>query len=205
MDNLNAVDGLVLLIFGLSIIFGLMRGFVKEAISLASWIAAAIVASTFASPLARHFSGVSTAAQTTVGSAMSLGNSVSLMTLAICFVVLFIGTLFIGSIIGYILSGAVSMTGLGFLNRILGAAFGFARGYLMVIIFMFVAELTPMGSQQAWAQSTFVQQFQPTVVWFAGLVNPELAQLKALGTSAVQKLGGSATQGYSSVMQGISK
>jgi membrane protein required for colicin V production len=195
---MNPVDILVIIIFALSMLWGFMRGFIKEAVSLISWIAAAIIASTFASPLAQHFGSTTTAVQSAVGSA-TLAQPISLAAIAISFVVIFVAVLFAGSIIGYILAGAVSVTGLGILNRILGAGFGFARGYIMVIIFMFIAELTPMGAQAAWAQSQFVIAFAPAVAWFSNEVQPGIQQLKAYGTS----LGNSATQGYSAVIQGV--
>jgi membrane protein required for colicin V production len=199
---MNPVDIMVIIIFALSILWGFMRGFIKEAMSLVSWIAAAIIASTFASPLAQHFSGTTSAVQSAVGSA-TMAQPITIAAIAISFVVIFVAVLFAGSIVGYILAGAVSVTGLGFFNRILGAAFGFARGYIMVIIFMFVAELTPMGSQPAWAQSEFVIAFAPAVVWFTNEVQPGIQELKVYGTTAVQNLGNTATQGYSSVIQSV--
>jgi membrane protein required for colicin V production len=202
MADLNAIDCLVLVIFGLSILWGLLRGFLKEVVSVLSWIAAAIIATTFASPLASHFAGATSAVQSAVNSP-NLAHPISLMTLAICFVVLFVGTLFIGSIVGYILAGASTVGGLGFINRILGAAFGFVRGYIMVIIFMFVAELTPLGSEPVWSQSEFVKDFQPTVMWFSNLVQPGIEQIKSLGSSAMQNMGSSVQEGYSNVMQSV--
>jgi membrane protein required for colicin V production len=199
---MNPVDIMVIIIFALSMLWGFMRGFIKEAISLVSWIAAAIIASTFASPLAAHFGSTTAAMQSAVGSA-TMAQPISLAAIAIAFIVIFVAVLFAGSIIGYILAGAVSVTGLGFINRILGAGFGFARGYIMVIIFMFVCELTPMGAQPAWSQSQFVADFAPAVAWFSNIVQPGIAQIKAYGTSAVQNLGNTATQGYSAVIQGV--
>lgn len=192
MSNLNAVDFIVLLILAFSTIMGIMRGFLKEIISVVSWVAAAFVAMTFASPVAAHFSGgAGAAAQSAVGSSVNVAQPVTVLTIGISFLVLFVGTLFIGSIVGYLFSGAGTASGLGFFNRILGAGFGLVRGYVMVIIFMFVAELTPMGGLPEWTQSQFVKSFQPTVQWFGNLVQPGLDSLKALGASAVQSVGGS--------------
>jgi membrane protein required for colicin V production len=204
MSNLNAVDFLVLIIFALSILAGMMRGFLKEAISVASWIAAAFVASTFANPLAARFSGAaSQAAQSAAGSSVNVGQSITVLAIGISFIVLFVLTLFVGSIIGYLFSGAASSTGLGFFNRILGAGFGFARGYIMVIVFMFVCELTPIGAQPAWGQSTFVQSFQPTVKWFSDWVQPGLQSLESMGSAAYQRVTGGAGSSVTNAIQNV--
>jgi membrane protein required for colicin V production len=202
MSGLNPIDILIVLIFVLSMVFGLIRGFLKEVISVLSWIAATLVAMTFASPMAAHFAGTSSEVTNTVGA--SAAHSVSLVALGICFVVLFILTLFIGSIVGYVLSSVVNSVGLGFVNRILGACFGLLRGFILVIIFMFIAELTPLGSQPAWAQSVLVQDFQPTVAWFSNLVQPGIAALKAKSSSALQGVQGAAESTYSNAVNSIS-
>ena len=202
MSGLNPVDCMIILIFLLSMVWGLMKGFLKEVISVLSWIAATLVAMTFASPLATHFGGSTAAVTNTVGA--SAAHPISLVALGICFIILFIATLFIGSIIGYILSGIVNSVGLGFVNRILGAVFGFFRGIIFVVIFMFIAELTPLGSQPAWAQSALVQKFQPTVAWFSNLVQPGIAALKAKSASAMQGAQGTAESTYTNAVQSIS-
>lgn len=194
MSNFNSVDCIMLLIVAFSMLAGLTRGFMKEAISLVSWIAAAFVASTFAAPLASHFSGgAASTVQGVVGSSVNVSQPITYVALAISFIVLFIGTLFIGSIVGYMFSGVSSVSGLGVINRILGSAFGLARGLLVVIVVMFLCELTPVAAQEAWAQSQFVNSLQPYVNQFAAFVEPQLQSIKALGTSAVQGVTGQAS------------
>src|ERR1041385_2992010 len=55
MSNLNWVDIVILVIFFASVLAGLIRGFVKEIISLVTWIAAFFIATMFASKLAAWF------------------------------------------------------------------------------------------------------------------------------------------------------
>jgi membrane protein required for colicin V production len=47
------------------------------------------------------------------------------------FVVVFVGVMLLGSLIGFILSKLLKVTGLSFFDRVLGAAFGILRGVLM--------------------------------------------------------------------------
>jgi membrane protein required for colicin V production len=202
----NSVDYLVLAIFAISILAGLMRGFVKEAISLATWFVAGYIAATFASPLAAMFSGsVQTSAQSVVGSNVNVATGINVMALGISFVALFLGTMLAGSIINYMVSGVFNAGGLGILNRLLGGAFGAVRGYIIVILFMFLAELTPMGAQTAWTQSQFVNSFAPTVTWFGNVVQPGLLYIKTNGAAAISNIAGQGQQTLTGAISNFGK
>ena len=47
MESLNVFDWILVAIIAVSCVFGLLRGFVKELLSLASWVAAFFVARLF--------------------------------------------------------------------------------------------------------------------------------------------------------------
>ncbi len=218
MSDFNFVDLIILAIFGISILAGLVRGLLKELISLLSWVAASIIASLFASKLAASFSGSGTEIQSVVtstaggaggtASAASV-QAVSMLALGASFLALFVLTLIAGSIVNYIITSATEGRGIGLTNRLFGGAFGAARAFVVVVMLMFVTELTPVSSQSFWTSSQFVSAFQPSVDWFSGIVSPEIQALKAQAEQAVQGVGGSIQQGVTggvqSIYQGIAK
>jgi membrane protein required for colicin V production len=201
---LNAVDYFVLFIFGMSILAGYMRGLVKELVALITWVVATAVSTLFAGKLAAAFSGTSgstaQAGLTSAGvSGIDISHPMSMLAIGASFVTLFIATMVIGYIVSTLITGLAAGVSASLSNRFFGALFGLCRGFLIVIILMFLAELTPMGSQPAWGQSQFVKSFQPVVSWIEQLVHPGLEDILKRTESAVQGVSGGAA-GVSGVL-----
>ncbi|OGT46148.1 MAG: hypothetical protein A3E83_04300 [Gammaproteobacteria bacterium RIFCSPHIGHO2_12_FULL_41_20] len=182
MAILNWVDYLVLSIFLGSVFVGLRRGLVKEVVSLAALVIAVIVAILFANPLANLFTASQPVQSVINSTSSSLGidsaHPVSYVALGLSYIILFVATLIVGGIVGSSISYAVEATGIGIANRVFGGAFGIVRGFIITVVVMFLIELTPLAEQSVWTQSQFVNSFQPSVSWLAGLVSPSLANLK---------------------------
>ena len=183
MSNLNWVDYIVLAIFFFSILAGLTRGLVREVVSLVTLIAAFAVAIMFSSQLAAVFTNTAVV-QSVVNQAsgaigVNTAQPVSYMALGISFGLLFAGTVIVGAIIGYCLNIAFQTGILGIGNRLLGAVFGLARGFIINLVIIFLVQLSPLSSEAWWQQSYFVGVFQPAVVWLGDFVSPSLANLKA--------------------------
>lgn len=196
MTNLNWVDLSVLAIFLLSMLAGLMRGFVKEIIGLIAWVAAFIIACLFASRLASAFTSSNTVQSAMTNSSMNLAEPVSLVSLGISFVCIFVVVLIIGKVISFIISGAVEGTGVSFINRFLGAVFGLARGFLLVIVTMFLVGLSPMAGEYWWTESQFVNYFQPIVKMVGEKVQPGLEDLKSKVGQTISKVNEKVSQVY---------
>src|SRR3990167_9968971 len=135
MLSMNWVDYTILAIFLFSTLAGIGRGFVREIISLVTWIAAFVIAILFSNALATIFTSTSTV-QTAVGQAstaigVDAAQPASYLALGISFFILFIGTIIVGSIISYILNIAFQAGVLGLGNRLLGGAFGLCRGFII--------------------------------------------------------------------------
>lgn len=193
MSNLNWVDIVVLIVFAFSVLAGLMRGFVKEVLSLITWVVAFFVAAMFATKVASFFTG-SPQVQAMVSSAsssigMNAAQPVSILSIGLSFILIFVVVLVIGSIITSIVSTAVSTGGMGLINRLLGALFGLARGFLIVLVVMFLLQLTSIQQQAFWTQSQFVNSFQPAIAWVSGIVSPSLATLKEKMSNTMQNTG----------------
>lgn len=193
MANLNWVDMIILLVFLASVLAGLVRGFVKEIVSLLSWVAAFVIAAMFSSKLAEWFLNTPSAKSLVSSISNSIGanaeQSISMIAIALSFILLFVVTLAIGAIIGMIISSAAASVGIGFINRLLGGIFGLARGFLIVVVLIFLVQLTPAAQEPWWTQSQFVNSFQPSVAWVSGMVSPGITSLKEKVTSTIQNSG----------------
>lgn len=176
MLNLNYVDYAILFILLLSIFAGLIRGFVKEVIALLTWVAAFILASLYSTPLAAAFTHVPVDS-----------SSLSLLSVAISFVCIFVLVLLVGMLISYIISSMVELGGISFFNRLLGAVFGFARGFLVVLLLIFLVQLTAYAKEDLWVHSRLVNAFQPAVKWIEINVSPNFDTIKASGIEMMEK------------------
>jgi len=193
--NLNIVDYLLIVIFLFSMIRGFSRGLVLEIIGLLSFIAAVVVAVAFAGPLSEHFTNAP-AVQSVVNQAssaigVSTSQPVSYVALAVSFGLLFAGVVIIGSIVGFILNLFFMYGVLGLGNRVLGAAFGFGRGFILCMVIVFIVQLTPFVTAPLWQRSQLVSSFQPAVGWLGGIVSPSLANIRSRFSETIQDVNSS--------------
>jgi len=146
-----ALIGIILL----SSIISLIRGFVREAFSLATWIAAFWVAINFNEELADHLKN--TLSQAEVRVAASFG-------------ILFVVTLLMGGIINFMLGNLLQRAGLSGTDRMLGVLFGVGRGIMLGALLLLLGSLTPFPNQPWWQQSQMLPYFQPLEKWMAQFI-----------------------------------
>src|SRR5205085_9070962 len=120
---MNWFDYLLLIILILSILGGFGRGFIREILSLLTWIAAFIIATLFSHTLAAVFTS-SASVQNVIGQAsdaigVNAAQPVSYVAIAISYAVLFLGTVIAGSILSFFLNAAFQIGVLGLANRLL--------------------------------------------------------------------------------------
>lgn len=154
------VDIVIVGIILISTLISLFRGFVKESISLATWVLAGILAVRYMDVLAVFFEA-----------------SIESVTIrmAAAFAVLFIVTLIIGAIVNFIVSQMVSKTGLGGTDKALGMVFGLGRGILIIVMLLLLAGLTPMPEEQWWKESLLIEQFSAISTWVRDFLPQDLA------------------------------
>ena len=181
MANLNYVDYILLAIFVLSVLAGIGRGLVREIIALITLIAAVVVSIMFADTLAQSFTSSNASA---AASYVAIGGS---------FALIFIGTLLIGSLIGYVVNMAFQFGMLGFTNRLLGSIFGAIRGLVFIVVLVFLVQLTSFSNQDTWQQSQVVAASKPAVVWLGNIVSPSLSGLKDKFNQTMQNVNPQAT------------
>lgn len=132
------VDLAMLAVLAVSMLVGLVRGFVFELLSLAGWFVAYFVARWFAADLAPH---------------VPVGPPGSPMNHAASFAFLFIAALIVWAIASRILRFVIHATPLSLPDRLLGAVFGALRGLVLLLAAATVISHTPLVTSAAWQAS----------------------------------------------------
>lgn len=130
MEGFTIVDGIVLAVIVISAVLAYARGLVRETLSIAGWIAAALAGFAFA-PLVEPMIREIPILRDIIGTSCELG---ILAAFAICFVV----ALIIVSLFTPLVAGLVSNSALGPVDQGLGFLFGIARGVLLIVIALVV-------------------------------------------------------------------
>ncbi|MDF1728148.1 MAG: CvpA family protein [Sulfitobacter sp.] len=152
MEGFTIIDGVVALVIVLSALLAYGRGFVREAMAIVGWIAAAVVAFLFApqvEPLVRELPVVGE----------FLADSCELSIIG-AFAIVFAVALIVVSLFTPLFSSVVQRSVLGGLDQGLGFVFGVARGILLVAIAFFVYETVITGQQY-----TIVDESRSSVVF----------------------------------------
>ena len=144
--TIATVDMAIFALIALSGIISVVRGFIKETMSIVIWLSAFFIAVSFKSVISDYLINVITLP------------SIRQMT---AWGILFVSTLLIGSLLSFVLGKLVSSTGLSGTDKTLGLVFGVFRGFLIVLaIVIILPELVPVSSDQWWTESKLIPFFQ---------------------------------------------
>ncbi len=135
---MNGFDLALIAFVVLSTVFAYVRGVVRELIALATWIIGFVLAFQYAGEAAQLFSRL---------------DVTPVVRHVLGFTLILIAVLIIGTLVATMLSGAVRAVGLGFVDRLVGAAFGVARGVAVVVLFALIAGVTALPKQDWWQNS----------------------------------------------------
>lgn len=145
---MTGFDYAVLLIIGISIVVSMMRGAVREVLALVGWLAAIYVAKTYATQLIPLLpADIPTEA----------------LKILAAYIIVFFGVLLVASLLIIALSSLIRKIGLNWLNRGVGALFGFARGLLIVCVLVFLAGLTSLPKDARWTNAMFSSPLEALV------------------------------------------
>lgn len=120
---MNLVDIVILVILGIFLLKGVLRGLLKEVCSLLGLVSGGLLAFYLHLPLAQWFAG--------------LFNWPSQLCVTLAFLTIFISTILIFAALGYVLNRFVTLPVLGGINRLTGALFGFLQGVILLALILF--------------------------------------------------------------------
>ena len=160
---MNEIDYAIIAILVISLLIGVLRGLIKEVLSLAAWIVAIWVGLTYS----RHFS-------------VLLENIIDFPAarIAAAFVLLLICTLIVSGIVNYFAELLLEKTGLTSVDRFLGLFLGIARGGIVIALLIMLAGLTPVPELAIWQNSTLIPHFLKLALWLREQIPPELANMQ---------------------------
>lgn len=138
------VDYVLIAILIVSIVIGALRGFLREAVALVSWIAALLLAWTFSSSLLPYLGAW-------------LGEHPQ-MAMWVARGLILVSVLVIGAIVGGLLGHFVRLSIFSGLDRFLGVVFGGLRGLVVVGVLVIFGQLLHMDAESWWGKSVLMPQ-----------------------------------------------
>lgn len=142
-------DIAVLIVLGLSMLLGVMRGLVKEVMAIAAWVVAVVLARQFAPTVANWLPAVLQPAGLRLAAGFACVTFVALMLLWL---------------VTYFAMQIIRAKGLTLADRTVGAIFGLARGLLIVLVGVLVAGLTSLPKEPGWRNAWFSSPFEALAV-----------------------------------------
>jgi membrane protein required for colicin V production len=151
------VDYCILAVFILSVAIGLLRGFTREVLGLATWLFAFLLAWLLGHTLADALAG-------------KIANPA--LRLGCAYLLLFLGGLLVGALVTHFVSEAVKDSFLSLPNRMVGGGYGLARAVVLTAGFVLLAGQMGAKAEPWWQQSLLIDKFE----WLAdglGTLVPE--------------------------------
>ena len=160
---MSGIDLVVLGVILVSALISFVRGAVKEAVSLATWVLAIWVTVRFSARFATLLPR-----DTVESPAARAGISA---------VVLFLGCLLIGSLVGYLVKKMTEGGSMSLIDRLLGIGFGTARGIVIIALLVLAANLTPSIRQETWWRASWLlPRFQLVAAKIHERLPPDIGQ-----------------------------
>ena len=152
---MTGADVFILVVLLGSTLMGLMRGFVREAVSLVFWVVAVWAAWKFGPLVEPHLGGL--LADPNV--APWIGRLVVLVLVLLA-----------GAVVGMLLSYFTRSLGLGVMDRIFGLLFGILRGMVLVGLIIIGGELLHLNQEAWWNRSKLVPYGETVGDWLRAMV-----------------------------------
>jgi len=152
---LTGADVLILALLLGSTLIGLLRGFVREAVSLVFWIVAIWAAWKFGPLVEPHLGGLLADPKV----APWVGRLVVLVLV-----------LLLGWMVSMLLGFFTRSMGLGPLDRVIGLLFGIVRGMVLVGLMIIGAELLHLNHEEWWNRSKLIPYGETAGDWLRAMV-----------------------------------
>ncbi len=153
---MNGADWIIIAVVAISCLIGLWRGFMREAISLVTWIIGLWLAWTFSSTVEPLLGGLLSGPQVKVWVAR---------------LIILVLVVLAGNLVGYVVTRAVRYSPFGIADRLLGVLFGLLRGALLIGIGVILGELVELKNESWWQESALLPYSEFLGEWVRALVN----------------------------------
>lgn len=146
LETVGILDLIFIVILAISVLLGLIRGMIREVLSLVGLAASIYLAFTFADSLSKNY--------------VSQFLENPRISYIVTFVLIIVATLFFVTLINLLFSQLLKASGLSFLNRFFGALFGLLRGGIICSLLVMVIGFVPgIASKPWWQASTLAPIF----------------------------------------------
>lgn len=163
--NFNWFDYTILGVIVISTLISLIRGFVKELVSLLTWVVGFWFALRFYTDFANILEGYI--------------NSQPVRTV-VSFVMIFIIVLIFGAIFNYLISLLLIKTGLNGTDRLIGMLFGLTRGVLLIGVVLLLLSTTATVQDAWWKKSVLIPHFKFLVDWLHGMLPQKFSAISSV-------------------------
>lgn len=178
--DLNWADFVIIGILVFSVLVGMLRGFIREVLTIAVWILSFYVAFHYANTVSHMLSGAIENAS---------------MRYVVSFVLLLVAMIFVGAVINYIIAKLLKTTGLSGTDRVLGLGFGLARGVLLIGVLVMFAMHTTLTDDPWWKESQMMGQFEQVGDWIKGYLPEDWSKwLNAVKEDAMEVMNAKESQ-----------
>jgi len=158
---MTGLDWLIAIVFILSIVVGVLRGFIREVLSIVSWILAFWLSITFCAQAGNFV-------------AQYVNIPAEAFRISAGFALIFIATLFLFSIISYIVTKLIVKRAIKGTDRILGLFFGATRAVAIVIVVLLLGRGIGLDSKDWWQSSMSLSYFEPLADYVEELLPSQL-------------------------------
>ena len=142
---MSPFDYFILTVLIVSSIYGVYRGLIKEILSLTGLVLSFYLASNFDNSLANL---------------VPIENKSDFLIIS-AFILIFVSTLILTSLLIKIISKVLKFAGLSILNRFFGFIFGMARGLVVVLVILYLNQLIPFINLIDPKESTLIPLLDP--------------------------------------------
>lgn len=158
---MNWLDAAILVVIGLFILVGALRGFIAEVLSFLTWSISFLVAWFLSGDFTGWFAGHV--------------KDANLRSVLVFFIVFFV-TFLLMAIVAHFVRKVWLKTSSQAADRILGGLVGFVKGAAVVVVMVLLAGLTPLPRYSTWHTSILVPYFQGAATYVSHWLPADVAR-----------------------------
>jgi membrane protein required for colicin V production len=167
------IDYLLIALIVFSCVAGVMRGLLREVISLVTWILAVWIAWHYADLLEPRLGGALANEGVRAWAARSI---------------IFVAVILTGTLIGAIVGRVVRLSIFSGTDRFFGGIFGFLRGLVMIGLFVMLCHAVRLNGEPWWRGSTLIPYGERAANVLRGMVGERKIVIEHSGSTSDQRI-----------------